>query len=123
MKRLRPGAVIWCPFDTADSAYVKVFSRNGFRVIYGHIQTGQDFFQTDTPDCDYIISNPMKCWNGFMPLESPLPCLWVGTAVAGVSGRKGGRPVDLPPFRGNLLHHLLIGAVSEMGHSSSSGSS
>ena len=44
--------------DTADSAYVKVFSRNGFRVIYGHIQTGQDFFQTDTPDCDYIISNP-----------------------------------------------------------------
>jgi len=41
-----------------DSEYVKVFSRNGFRVIYGHIQTGQDFFQTDVPDCDYIISNP-----------------------------------------------------------------
>ncbi len=58
MKRLRPGAVIWCPFDTADSAYVKVFSRNGFQVIYGHIQTGQDFFQVDVPDCDYIISNP-----------------------------------------------------------------
>lgn len=58
MKRLKPGAVIWCPFDTADSAYVKVFSRNGFQVIYGHIQTGQDFFQVDVPDCDYIISNP-----------------------------------------------------------------
>ena len=54
MKRLKPGAVIWCPFDTADSAYVKVFSRNGFQVIYGHIQTGQDFFQVDVPDCDYI---------------------------------------------------------------------
>lgn len=58
MKRLRPGAAIWCPFDTKNSEYVRVFSRNGFRVIYGHIQTGQDFFQTDVPDCDYIISNP-----------------------------------------------------------------
>ena len=58
MKRLQPGTAIWCPFDTKDSEYVKVFSRNGFRVIYGHIQTGQDFFQTDVPDCDYIISNP-----------------------------------------------------------------
>ena len=73
MKRLKPGAVIWCPFDTADSAYVKVFSRNGFQVIYGHIQTGQDFFQVDVPDCDYIISNPpyslkIRCWNGSTPL-------------------------------------------------------
>lgn len=58
MKRLRPGTVIWCPFDTKASEYVKIFSRNGFRVIYGHIQTGQDFFQMDVPDCDYIISNP-----------------------------------------------------------------
>ncbi len=58
MKRLQPGTAIWCPFDTKDSEYVRVFSRNGFRVIYGHIQTGQDFFQTDVPDCDYIISNP-----------------------------------------------------------------
>lgn len=41
MKRLKPGTVIWCPFDTKASEYVKVFSRNGFHVIYGHIQTGQ----------------------------------------------------------------------------------
>ena len=58
VKRLNPGASVWCPFDTADSAFVKVFSRLGFRVIYGHIQTGQDFFLTDVPECDYIISNP-----------------------------------------------------------------
>lgn len=55
---LRPGAAVWCPFDTQDSAYVRVFSANGFRVIYGHIQTGEDFFQADVPECDYIISNP-----------------------------------------------------------------
>ena len=58
MKRLKQGASVWCPFDTADSAYVRVFSCHGFHVIYGHILTGQDFFLTDVPECDYIISNP-----------------------------------------------------------------
>jgi len=29
-----------------------------FSVIYGHIQTGQDFFTTEVPECDYIINNP-----------------------------------------------------------------
>lgn len=58
MKRLKPGAAVWCPFDTADSAFVRVFIRHGFPVIHGHIQTGQDFFRTDVPECDYIISNP-----------------------------------------------------------------
>ena len=27
-------------------------------MIYGHIETGQDFFEVDIPECDYIISNP-----------------------------------------------------------------
>ena len=58
IKRLKPGATIWCPFDTADSAFVQVLSNCGFRVTYGHIQTGQDFFLVDVPECDYIISNP-----------------------------------------------------------------
>ena len=58
MERLKPGTVIWCPFDTVESAFVKVLSGNGFHVIYGHIHTGQDFFTVQVPDCDYIISNP-----------------------------------------------------------------
>lgn len=58
IKYLKEGSTIWCPFDTADSNYVKVFTENGFRVVYGHISTGQDFFEVDVPECDYIISNP-----------------------------------------------------------------
>ncbi len=58
MKRLQPEATIWCPFDTEDSEFVKIFSHHGFHVTYGHIQTGQDFFKVDVPECDYIISNP-----------------------------------------------------------------
>lgn len=30
----------------------------GFSVIATHIQNNQDFFKTDIPECDYIISNP-----------------------------------------------------------------
>lgn len=41
---LKPGASIWCPFDREESQYVKVFSENGFTVIHGHVETGQDFF-------------------------------------------------------------------------------
>lgn len=58
MKRLKAGATVWCPFDKKESEYVRVLSRHGFSVIYGHIQTGQDFFQASVPDCDYIVSNP-----------------------------------------------------------------
>ena len=32
IKRLKPGAAVWCPFDTADSAFVQVLSTCGFRV-------------------------------------------------------------------------------------------
>ena len=58
MKRLKAGAVVWCPFDRKESEFVRVLSGHGFSVIYGHIQTGQDFLQADVPDCDYIVSNP-----------------------------------------------------------------
>ena len=51
-------SVIWCPFDKEDSNYVRIFKANGFDVRYGHIETGQDFFQYDKPQGDIIISNP-----------------------------------------------------------------
>lgn len=58
IKHLKPNSTIWCPFDKEDSQFVKVFKKEGFKVIYGHIETGQDFFQVEVPKCDYIISNP-----------------------------------------------------------------
>lgn len=30
MKRLKARAAVWCPFDTEESAYVKVLSEHGF---------------------------------------------------------------------------------------------
>ena len=58
LKRLKKNTSIWCPFDKSDSQYVKVFQAHGFHVVYGHIQTGQDFFDFPVPSCDYIVSNP-----------------------------------------------------------------
>lgn len=47
---------IWCPFDTKDSYYVKLLSKE-HNVVATHIDNGQDFFETDV-ECDAIVSNP-----------------------------------------------------------------
>ena len=58
IKYLKEGSTIWCPFDKEESNFVQVLTKEEFNVIYGHIETGQDFFKVDIPKCDYIISNP-----------------------------------------------------------------
>lgn len=50
--------IIWLPFDTKESEFVKVLSKNGFKVIYSHISYGQDFFRYEPTNWDVIISNP-----------------------------------------------------------------
>lgn len=49
---------VWCPFDTKDSWFVKIFKEMGMNVVYPHIDSGQNFFEMEVPDCDVIISNP-----------------------------------------------------------------
>ena len=51
--------VVWCPFDTEESEFVKQIKANGNKVIHSHISEGKDFF-TYQPDehWDCIISNP-----------------------------------------------------------------
>ena len=55
----KPNYTIWCPFDTEDSEYVKIFRQEGYNVIATHIDNGQNFFyyEPDEP-YDFIISNP-----------------------------------------------------------------
>ena len=50
---------VWCPFDEKDSAYVRLLKQAGYKVIYSHINNGQNFF-TFEPDepYDFIVSNP-----------------------------------------------------------------
>ena len=57
-KYIKPNSTIWCPFDTENSLFVKEFLSEGHKVIATHICNGQNFFNIEIPDCDYIISNP-----------------------------------------------------------------
>lgn len=57
LKYLKLNSVIWCPFDTEESNFVKVLKNRGHKVIFTHINEGNDFFDTEV-ECDYIISNP-----------------------------------------------------------------
>lgn len=52
--------VIWCPFDMEYSKYVQVFKNiSNVKVIYTHIDTGQNFFFYEPEEnYDIIISNP-----------------------------------------------------------------
>ena len=58
IKYTKPGSIVWCPFDTADSAYVEELNAAGFTVIYSHIDNGQNFFEYEPDEYDVIISNP-----------------------------------------------------------------
>lgn len=62
LKYLKPNSKVWCPFDTSESLFVKMFTEKGHDVINTHLDNGEDFFEicdSDVSDwCDYIISNP-----------------------------------------------------------------
>lgn len=49
---------IWCPFDKKDSRFVALFSEWGYKVIYSHIDDGENFFYYEPERYDIIISNP-----------------------------------------------------------------
>jgi hypothetical protein len=50
---------ILCPFDKDNSSFVKVLRDQGFDVTFGHIETGQDFFDIhDFSKYDAVVSNP-----------------------------------------------------------------
>lgn len=56
---LKPGHVVWCPFDDETSQFVIQLRDAGFKVIRSHLRNGQDFY-TYEPDepWDVLISNP-----------------------------------------------------------------
>jgi hypothetical protein len=57
LKYIPKDAVVWCPFDTIDSEFVKQISKQN-EVVFTHIQYGQDFFTYEPERWDVIVSNP-----------------------------------------------------------------
>ena len=53
LKYIKPNSTVWCPFDTAESNFVKMLKRYavcGVSVVHTHIATGDDFFRITPPD-------------------------------------------------------------------------
>ena len=57
LEYIKPGTIVWCPFDEAQSEFVKIISQHT-TVTYSHISQGQDFFTYEPPHWDVIVSNP-----------------------------------------------------------------
>lgn len=51
------GATVWCPFDTAESEFVKQISPQN-EVVHSHISEGKDFFTYEPEHWDVMVSNP-----------------------------------------------------------------
>ena len=58
LKFIKPEWVVWCPFDTKESEFVRLISKTN-KVIFSHIEEGQDFYNYEpTQHWDCLISNP-----------------------------------------------------------------
>ena len=57
LKYIPKDKIIWCPFDTVDSHFVKEISKIN-KVVYSHIENGKNFFNYEPDKWDIIISNP-----------------------------------------------------------------
>lgn len=59
LEMIDPNLTIWCPFDTEESEYVKLFRKAGYKVIASHIDEDKNFFYYEPEEeYDCIISNP-----------------------------------------------------------------
>jgi hypothetical protein len=57
LKYIPKNVVVWCPFDTIDSEFVKQISKQN-EVVFTHIKYNQDFFTYEPSQWDVIVSNP-----------------------------------------------------------------
>ena len=82
--------IIWCPFDTEKSEFVKVFQENNYNVVYSHIDYGQDFYTYEPAKWDVLISNPpftnkagifRRALKFNKPLALLMSILWLNDAV------------------------------------------
>jgi hypothetical protein len=57
LKYIPKESIVWCPFDTPESEFVKQIGEQN-QVVYSHINYGQDFFDFEPDNWVVIVSNP-----------------------------------------------------------------
>lgn len=77
--------VVWCPFDTEESNFVKMIRANGNKVIHSHISEGKDFYTYEPAEhWDCIVSNPpftnkRKIFERALSFEKPFALIMANT--------------------------------------------
>ena len=110
--------VVWCPFDTEESEFVKVLSEEGFQVVNSHIYYGQDYYTYEPKYWDIIVSNPpftnkRKIFERAMSFNKPFALLmsntWLNDSAPKVLFRE--KDLQLLMFR-NRIKLLNNGIVN-----------
>lgn len=113
--------IIWCPFDTEESHFVKVFRQHGFDVIDSHIQNGYDFLKYEPSRWDIIISNPpytdkAKHFARAISFNKPFALLMSVTWLNDSTPKKLFRHIDLQLLLlTNRVHYLTAGGKKSLG--------
>lgn len=112
------GSMIWCPFDKRDSAFVSVLHEAGHYVLFSHIDDGSDFYTSDFPEAEFIISNPpfsnkAKIFQRALDLGRPFALLmtlaWLNDSGPKRVFREAGMELQLLMFD-ERIHYLPPGA-------------
>jgi hypothetical protein len=83
LKYIPKDAIVWCPFDTEESEFVKQISQQN-SVVHSHIGLGQDFFDYEPFHWDVMISNPpftnkRKYFERALSFEKPFALIMTNT--------------------------------------------
>lgn len=83
LKYIPKNVIVWCPFDTIDSEFVKQISKQN-EVVFTHIQYGQDFLTYEPDNWDVIVSNPpftnkRKFFERALTFEKPFALIMTNT--------------------------------------------
>jgi hypothetical protein len=85
LKYIPKDAIVWCPFDTAESEFVKQIGEQN-EVIYSHISDGCDFltYEPEYHKWDVIVSNPpftnkRKFFERALSFEKPFALIMTNT--------------------------------------------
>jgi len=122
LKYIKPRWIVWCPFDTPDSAFVRVLSEHNVAVTFSHISTGHDFYNYEPPfDYDCIISNPpfsnkRKIFERALSFGKPVALLmslaWLNDKYSKWVFKDAGRQMQLLMFD-KRIHFIRDGVVSK----------
>ncbi len=100
LKYLQKDKVIWCPFDTNESEFVKTLKENEFKVVNSHIDYNQDYYNYEPGFWDIMVSNPpftnkRLIFERALELNKPFALLMTNTWLNDAAPKRGFKEKDL----------------------------